>query len=127
MSYARYTVSYGQGYFYSQRQVFCFPWQRVSLLFAMFTPRKKAALRRMKLEELMAKMEQSEEQASLTLHEYPHGHTRERQRLVMAIAKQVRSHLVDQLEAGVRESLASEREVTVRVIDGGKSTKPASS
>jgi hypothetical protein len=81
----------------------------------------------MKLEELITKMEQIEEQAALTLHEYPHGHTRERQRLVMAIAKQVRAHLLDQLEAGARESLASQREVKVRVIDGDKTFKPASS
>jgi hypothetical protein len=93
----------------------------------MVTPRKAAALRRMKLEELITKMEQIEEQAALTLHEYPHGHTRERQRLVMAIAKQVRAHLLDQLEAGARESLASQREVKVRVIDGDKTFKPASS
>jgi hypothetical protein len=92
----------------------------------MFTPRKSAALRRMKLEELITKMEQIEEQAALTLNEYPHGHTRERQRLVMAIAKQVRSHLVDQLEAGFRESLGSERDVKVRVIDGDKTVKPGS-
>jgi hypothetical protein len=94
---------------------------------AMVTPRKTAALRRMKLEELITKMEQIEEQAALTLHEYAHAHTRERQRLVMAIAKQVRAHLIDQLEAGARESLANEREVKVRVIDADKSLKSASS
>jgi hypothetical protein len=81
--------------------------------------KKKVALRRMKLEELIFKMEQIEEQAALTLHEYPKGHTRERQRLVMAIAKQVRSHLLDQLEAGVRDSLAGEGEVRVGVVDDG--------
>jgi hypothetical protein len=84
----------------------------------MFTPPKKAALRRMKLEELIFKMQQIEEQAALTLHEYPHGHTVERQRLVMAIAKQVRSHLVDQVRAGERKPVAGEAELKLHVIDG---------
>lgn len=56
----------------------------------------------MKLEELLSKIEQIEEQVSLTLREYPHGHTLERQRLVLAIAKQVRSHLMEQLRGGPR-------------------------
>lgn len=66
--------------------------------------RKIATYRRLKLEELIAKIEQIEQQAALTLHEYPNGHTVERQRLVLAIARQVRSRLVDQLEAGEREA-----------------------
>jgi hypothetical protein len=85
---------------------------------AMFTPPKKAALRRMKLEELIFKMQQIEEQAALTLHEYSHGHTVERQRLVMAIAKQVRAHLVDQVAAGERAAVAKEAELKLRVVDG---------
>lgn len=76
----------------------------------------------MKLEELINKMEQIEEQAGLTLHEYPDGRTVERQHLPMAITKQVHSRLVDQLESGARESLANEREVRVRVIDGAKAS-----
>ena len=64
----------------------------------------KAALRRIKLEDLLSKVEQIEEQASLTLTEYPTGHTIERQRLIMAIAKQIRSHLSDQLRTGDREA-----------------------
>ena len=66
--------------------------------------RKIATYRRLRLEELIVKIEQIEQQAALTLHEYPNGHTVERQRLVIAIAKQVRSRLVDQLEAGEREA-----------------------
>jgi hypothetical protein len=57
----------------------------------------------MKLEDLVTKMEQIEQQAALTLDEYPDGLTVERQRLVMAIARQVRAHLVDQLRGGPRE------------------------
>jgi hypothetical protein len=64
----------------------------------------KASLRRIKLEDLLSKVEQIEEQANLTLSEYPHGHTIERQRLIMAIAKQIRSHLSDQIRMGDRES-----------------------
>ena len=61
------------------------------------------SLRRLKLEDLLSKVEQIEEQANLTLTEYPNGHTLERQRLIMAIAKQVRSHLADQLRLGDRQ------------------------
>jgi len=67
----------------------------------MFTPPNRS-LRRLKLEELLSKIEQIEDQVSLTLREYPHGHTLERQRLVLAIAKQVRSHLIEQLRGGPR-------------------------
>lgn len=52
----------------------------------------------MKLEELITKLEQIEQQAALTLSEYPHGLTIERQRLIVGIAKQVRGHLMDQLQ-----------------------------
>jgi hypothetical protein len=76
----------------------------------MVRPRKTAAYRRLKLEQLVTKIEQIEQQAALTLGEYPHGHTVERQRLIIAIAKQVRSHLVDQLEAGEREPLDAQTE-----------------
>lgn len=63
----------------------------------------KATLRRIKLEDLLSKVEQIEQQANLTLSEYPNGHTVERQRLIMAIAKQIRSHLADQVRLGERE------------------------
>ncbi|OGA73764.1 MAG: hypothetical protein A3G81_28315 [Betaproteobacteria bacterium RIFCSPLOWO2_12_FULL_65_14] len=69
----------------------------------MFEPRKKAALRRLRIEQLITKMEQIERQAALTLDEHPNGHPVERQRLIMAIARQVHFHLIDQLEAGERE------------------------
>lgn len=82
----------------------------------MFPPSKTNALRRMKLEELIAKIEQIEEQVSLTLHEYPRGHTIERQRLVLAIARQVRTHLSDQLAAGGRKPVTAEPHL--RVVDG---------
>jgi hypothetical protein len=76
----------------------------------MVTPPNRS-LRRLKLEELLLKIEQIEEQVTLTLHEYPHGHTIERQRLVLAIARQIRSHLRDQLRGGTRVTvLANETE-----------------
>lgn len=56
--------------------------KRVSEIFAMLHARRlPAALRRMKLEELIAKLGQIEEQASLTLTEYPQTLTLERARL----------------------------------------------
>jgi len=72
----------------------------------------------MKLEELIAKMEQIEEQAAVSLHEYPGGHTKERLRLLLAIAKQVRAHLTDQLESGSREALLDDGDVKVHVLQG---------
>jgi hypothetical protein len=58
----------------------------------------------MKLEELVAKLAQIEEQASLTLSEYPQTLVPERARLILALAKQMRSHLQDQLRAGERSA-----------------------
>jgi hypothetical protein len=63
----------------------------------------KASLRRLKLEDLLSKIAQIDEQAALTLAEYPNGHTIERQRLIIAIARQIRSHLQDQMRQGERE------------------------
>ena len=71
------------------------------------------SLRRLKLEDLLSKVEQIEEQANLTLTEYPNGHTLERQRLIMAIAKQVRSHLADQLRLGDRQPAAHRPRIAV--------------
>ena len=88
----------------------------------MFTPPKTAALRRMKLEELLSKLEQIEQQATLTLHEHPNGLTLERQRLIMAIARQVQTHLREQLRGGAREPLIKESEQPRRhlhSVDGG--------
>jgi hypothetical protein len=64
----------------------------------------------MKLEELIAKIAQIEEQASLTLDEYPRGLTVERQRLIVGISKQVRAHLEDQLKAGERRPAQNDTE-----------------
>jgi len=64
----------------------------------------------MKLEELIAKIAQIEEQAALTLDEYPRGLTVERQRLIVGIAKQIRAHLQDQVKAGERLPAQSEAE-----------------
>ena len=60
----------------------------------------------MKLEELISKVQQIEEQVGLTLSEYPRGLTVERQRLILGIAKQIRSHLEDQVRAGERRAEA---------------------
>ncbi len=68
----------------------------------------KIARRRMKLEELISKLEQIEQQAALTLSEYPHGLTIERQRLIVGIAKQLRAHLQDQARAGERKTSAND-------------------
>ena len=76
----------------------------------MFRAARILALRRMKLDDMIAKLAQIEQQAALTLSEYPHGHTVERQRLVMAIARQMRSHLEDQVRYGQREPRSSESE-----------------
>jgi hypothetical protein len=80
--------------------------------------KRRGAVRRMKLEELIFKMQQIEEQAALTLHEYPRGHTVERQRLVMSIAKQVRAHLMDQVAEGEREPTAKDVESKLRALEG---------
>ena len=64
-------------------------------------------LHRMKLEELAAKLAQIEEQANLTLDEYPHGLAVERQRLIVTLAKQLRQHVEDQLRLGPRKPLLS--------------------
>jgi len=60
------------------------------------------SLRRMRLDELLRKLEQIERQAQLTAAEYPHGLAVERQRLIIAIARQLRTHLKDQLRHGER-------------------------
>ena len=50
-------------------------------------------------------LEQIEQQAALTLREYPNGLTLERQRLIMAIAKQLQAHIRNQLRGGPREPI----------------------
>ena len=49
----------------------------------------------MKQQELIAKLQQIEEQAKLTLEEYPKTLTRERQRMIIALAKYIRTELED--------------------------------
>jgi hypothetical protein len=81
------------------------------------------SLRRLKPEELLSKIEQIEEQVALTLHEYPHGHTIERQRLILAIAKQIRSHLMDQLRSTRVAVLGDETEHShLRLVEGQRSS-----
>ena len=46
-------------------------------------------------DELVSKLEQIEEQARLTLEEFPKRLTRERQRMIIALAKYIRSELAD--------------------------------
>jgi hypothetical protein len=64
----------------------------------------------MKLEELITKLEQIEQQAALTLSDYPHGLTVERQRLIVGIAKQVRAHLVGQLQVAEQHPAQNDSE-----------------
>lgn len=51
----------------------------------------------MKPSDWVAKLEQIQEQAQLTLDEYPRSLTRERLRMIIALARQLRAEL---LEAG---------------------------
>lgn len=44
-------------------------------------------------EELISKLDQIEEQARLTLEEFPKNLTRERQRMIIALAKYIRAEL----------------------------------
>lgn len=59
------------------------------------------------LHALIAKMRQIEQHAGLTLREYPDGWVEERQRLIAAIAAQVRGHFEAQRER--RRRLRSRR------------------
>lgn len=74
----------------------------------MFAPTKTPSLRRMKLEELITKLEQIEQQAALTLDEHPGGLTIERQRLILALAKQLGSHLKEQFRQGPRVAVVEQ-------------------
>jgi hypothetical protein len=64
----------------------------------------------MKLEEIITKLSQIEEQAALTLSEYPHGLTVERQRLIVGLAKQLRSNAEDQSRIGKRHAPQNDTE-----------------
>jgi hypothetical protein len=76
----------------------------------------------MKLEELITKLEQIEQQASLTLDEYPHGLTVERQRLIIALAKQLQSHLKAQQQDGPRDIVDEAAARYLYSVDGGKAS-----
>ncbi len=52
----------------------------------------------MNQEELISKLDQIEEQARLTLEEFPKNLTRERQRMIIALAKYIRSELADRTQ-----------------------------
>lgn len=67
-------------------------------------PSKLPSLNRMKLEHILAKLEQIERQAELTLSEYPGGLSVERQRLIAGLASQLQTYVRDQLRAGQRRS-----------------------
>ena len=67
-------------------------------------PSKLPSLNRMKLENILAKLEQIERQAQLTLSEYPGGLGLERQRLIAGLASQLQTYVRDQLRAGQRDS-----------------------
>lgn len=89
----------------------------MSNLFDM-AARHEFGIRRLKLEDLIVKLAQIEEQASLTLEEYPRGLTVERQRLIIGIAKQARSHLEDQLKRGSRVAVLPDTEAGhLRVVE----------
>ncbi|MGQ0546258.1 MAG: hypothetical protein ACT4P3_13120 [Betaproteobacteria bacterium] len=56
-------------------------------------------------EELISKLRQIEEQARLTLEEFPKNLTRERQRMIIALAKYIRADIEDRTPASA-EALA---------------------
>lgn len=62
-------------------------------------------------EELLSKLELIEEQARLTLEEYPQQLTKERQRMIIALAKHIRWEIVDSVQ---------DPEATVSEIAGKK-------
>jgi hypothetical protein len=72
----------------------------------MFTTPRGGALRRISLEELIAKLAQIEEHASLALSEHPRGQILPRMRLILGIAKQARLHLENQVNSGTRVAMA---------------------
>ena len=75
----------------------------------MFTTPRADALRRMSLEDLIAKLAQIEEHASLVLSEHPRGQVLPRMRLILGIAKHARLHLEDQQRDGGERLLVSAR------------------
>jgi hypothetical protein len=57
----------------------------------------------MERDELLSKLELIEEQARLTLDEYPQHLTKERQRMIIALIKQLRWELTDANRAAVED------------------------
>lgn len=71
----------------------------------MFPTPQAGAGRRISLDELISKLAQIEEHASLALAEQPRGQLPPRVRLILGIAKQMRLHLEAQRSAGERAML----------------------
>jgi hypothetical protein len=65
--------------------------------------------------ELKTKLHQIEEQAHLTLSEFPKTLTKERQRMIIAIARYVRTELETPRAAGVPEPLDSDPDRTIEI------------
>ena len=84
---------------------------------------KMVGLRRMRLEELATKLAQIEEQANLTVSEYPYGLAIERQRFIVGVAKQLRLHIEDQLRLGGRAPSADHSDEPVRRPDQATGTE----
>lgn len=63
-------------------------------------------------QEIIAKLQQIEEQARLTLEEFPKNLTRERQRMIIALVKYIRAELEERSvpEKSFPESKLSRRE-----------------
>jgi hypothetical protein len=57
----------------------------------------------MERDELLSKLEMIEEQARLTLDEYPQHLTKERQRMIIALVKHLRWELADANRAAVED------------------------
>ena len=63
----------------------------------------------MELKELLSKLELIEEQAHLSLDEFPQQHTKERLRMIISLARQIRYAVADSTSA------SGDPETTVRL------------
>jgi len=63
----------------------------------------------MEIEELLSKLDLIEEQARLTLDEYPQHLTKERQRMIIALVKHLRWELADPNGGAVEDPEATVR------------------
>jgi hypothetical protein len=68
----------------------------------------------MNKEELVTKLLQIEEQAQLTLEEFPKNLTRERQRMIIALARYLRTEAARQPFFGLAESSNEDRHDATR-------------